>query len=90
MDEAYILMEVVVVEAQTGREIVLMTQVGLKDERGVGILLVDVIDFQSVASLLLVHGDVAHQGDTALLLVLEDVGMLHRRLVAIGLYTYFI
>ena len=90
VDEAHILMEVVVVEAQTGREIVLMAEVGLKNQRGVGILLVDVIDFQSVARLLLVHGDVAHQGDTALLLVLEDVGVLHRSLVAIGLNIYFI
>ena len=90
MDEAHILMEVIVVEAQTGREIVLMTQIGLKDERGVRILLVDVIDLQSVASLLLVHGDIAHQGETTLLLVLQDVGVLHRSLVAIGLNTYFI
>ena len=79
-------MQVVVIQTQTGREVVLLGEISLKHQLGIGILLVHIITLIAVAAILHVHRGIAHQGDVGAMLLVKHEGMLHIGLVAVGGY----
>ena len=81
-----ILVQVVVIQTQTGREVVLLGEISLKHQLGIGILLVHIITLIAVAAILHVHRGIAHQGDIGAMLLVKHEGMLHIGLVAVGGY----
>ena len=54
------LVQVVMVKTQSGREVMLISEVSLKDQRCVSSLFIDVIVLDTIRSVLLVHRNIAH------------------------------
>ena len=68
----------------------LLGEVRLKQQLGVGILLVHTVVFLTVIGIQQVHRNIAHQCYVRAVFWVETEGVLHVTLVTVGLYTYFI
>ena len=82
--------QIVVVQRETRREVMMLREVGFKQQLRIGVLLVHAVVLLAVVSLQQVHRGVTHQGDVRTLLGVDDEGVLHIALIAVGLYTYLI
>ena len=82
--------QVIMIQRQTGREVVLLSEVGLEQQLGVGILLVHTVVLVTIVGIKQVHRGVAHDGDVGAVLSIEDEGVLHVAVVAVGLDAYLI
>ena len=63
----------------------MMRELRLKEQLCVGILLVHVVVLVTIADIQLMHREVGHQGNVGAVFRVEDEGMLHVALVAVGL-----
>ena len=82
--------QVVVVQRESCRQVVLLGQVGLEQQLCVGVLLVHAVVLVAVVGIQLVQRHVTHHGDVRAVLGVYDEGVLHVALVAVGLDAYFI
>ncbi len=64
-----------------------LVEVVLKHERGIQVLLVHVVGLVSVECVFLVHGSRGHEGNVGVMLLVENEGVLHVSLVAVGLHV---
>ena len=79
--------QIVVVQRKACREVVLLGEVGLEHQLGVGVLLVDVVVFLAVLRIQLMQRGITHDGDVRAVLGVDDEGVLHVGLVAVGLHV---
>ena len=75
---------------KTCRQTVLFRKVRFEEQLCVGILLVHLVVLITIVGIQLVHREVGHQGNVRAVLMVEDEGMLHVSLIAVGLYTYIV
>ena len=59
-------------------------KIGLEHQRTVEILLVEVVELVAILGIELVHRGGTHEGNVGAMLLVEDKGMLHIALVAVG------
>ncbi len=79
------LVVVVMVEAQPGREAMGRRQLRLEKQRGVAVLLVDVVGTMAIDRLLVMERTGQDEGQVRVLLLVEDIGVLGEGLVAFRL-----
>ena len=78
------LTNIVVVERGTECKVVLRSEVSLEHQLRVDVLLVDVVSLTAVGGIHLVHRGRRHPGDVCAVAGIEDKGVLHIPLVAVG------
>ncbi len=78
------LAEVVVVERRAEGDVVVVGDIGLEHQLRVEVLLVDVVSLAAVGGVHLMHRGRGHPGDVGAVGGVEDEGMLHVTLVAMG------
>ena len=88
--QSIILAKIVVVNAQSCREVMIFAHVGFIYQQAIYVLLVHAIRLKAILRILLVHGSRTHQGDVCATLGVQYKGMLHVSLIAFGVYTYLI
>ena len=65
-------------------------EVGLEQQLCIDVLLVHAIVFLTIVGIQQMHRGITHHSNVRAVLRIEDEGVLHIALVAVGLYTYFI
>ena len=73
------------VDAQTQRQVVLSSEIGLKHQRTIEILLIEVIELVAIQGIELVHRSRGHEGNIGTMLMIEDEGMFHITLISVGM-----
>ena len=85
---AHGLSQIVVVEAQSGRQVVHLGEVGLKHQRRIHVLLVHVIRLVSVSGVEHVHRARCHEGYVGALVAVYDEGVLHVGFIPLRVEPY--
>ena len=62
-----------------------MSKIGLKQQRTIEILLIEVVEPVAILGIQLVHRSRGHEGNIGTMLMIEDEGMFHIPLIAVGM-----
>ena len=78
-----IITQVVVVEAKTGREVVVLIKIGLEHQRSIAVALIGIVTLVAIAAPFMMNRATQDQGDVRHEFRVQDEGVLGKSLVAL-------